>query len=274
MKKNHYFTVLGVISLLITSCGGGSKEVIVKNNSKDFIGDLKGYIEVVDGNYTLAKPSVDLLLTVKLRVIKPLEGEKEFGEIRAELLDETGMPLTGLNNFVLAKEGWVTTESDNLKIDNALKDGQGDVAVQFVYDTYDGGGSVNRTDALKMASKKAKSFSIISSKLKEESATSSSTSTSAPSSDNNETVSSAKSVGNENWNSILDSYEKYVNQYIALLKKANAGDMSAMTEYASMMEKATEFADKLENASDDLTEAQTARFLKLQTKLTNAAAGL
>ena len=44
-----------------------------------------------------------------------------------------------------------------------------------------------------------------------------------------------------------------------------------MTEYASMMEKATDFEDKLENASDDLSSAQAARFLKLQTKLTNAA---
>ena len=59
-----------------------------------------------------------------------------------------------------------------------------------------------------------------------------------------------------------------------MLKKANAGDVSAMSEYASMMEKATDFADKLENASDDLSTAQMERFTKLQLKLANAAAGL
>jgi len=273
MKKSFY-AVLAILAFLITSCGGGAKEVIIKNSSKDFVGDLKGYLEVVDGNYTLVKPSMDLILTVKLKALKQLESGKEFGVIRAELMDVNGMPISGFCNFVLAKEGWVKTESDNLKIDNALKEGQGEFAVQFVYDTYDGGGSVNRTDAMKIASKKAKSFSIISSKLKEVSTNSSSASSSTSSTSSDENVTSTKKVGSENWNSILDSYEKYINQYIALLKKANAGDASALTEYATMMEKATEFADKLENASDDLSAAQSARFLKLQTKLTNAAAGL
>ena len=274
MKKSFY-AVLAILAFLITSCGGGAKEVIIKNSSKDFVGDLKGYLEVVDGNYTLVKPSMDLILTVKLKAIKQLESGKEFGEIRAELRDENGMPISGASTFVLAKEGWVTTESENSKVDMALKDGQGEFAVQFKYDTYSsGGGSLGATDAIKIASKKAKTFAIVLSKFKEASTSSSSVSSSPASTSSDENVTSTKKAGSGNWDSLLDSYEKYVNQYIALLKKANAGDASAMTEYASMMEKATEFADKLENASDDLSTAQAARFLKLQTKLTNAAAGL
>lgn len=46
--------------------------------------------------------------------------------------------------------------------------------------------------------------------------------------------------------------------------------MSAMTEYASMLEKAESLSKKLEKAQDDLTASQAARFLKLQQKLTNA----
>ena len=53
-----------------------------------------------------------------------------------------------------------------------------------------------------------------------------------------ETVSaSEQSTGATKIGIVFDSYEKY-NQYISLLK-ANAGDVSAMSEYASMMEKAT-----------------------------------
>jgi hypothetical protein len=279
MKKKSFYAILAILALLITSCGGGAKEVIIKNSSKDFVGDLKGYLEVVDGNYTLVKPSMDLILTVKLKAIKQLESGKEFGEIRAELRDENGMPISGASTFVLAKEGWVTTESENSKVDMALKDGQGEFAVQFKYDTYSsGGGSLGATDAIKIASKKAKAFAIVLSKFKEASTSSSSVSSSVSSStsstSSDENVTSTKKAGSGNWNSLLDSYEKYINQYIALMKKSKNGDVSAMTEYASMMEKATDFADKLENASDDLSTAQAARFLKLQTKLANAAAGL
>jgi len=275
MKKKSFYAILAILALLITSCGGGAKEVIIKNSSKDFVGDLKGYLEVVDGNYTLVKPSMDLILTVKLKALKQLESGKEFGEIRAELRDENGMPISGASTFVLAKEGWVTTESENSKVDMALKDGQGEFAVQFKYDTYSsGGGSLGATDAIKIASKKAKAFAIVLSKFKEASTSSSSVSPSTSSTSSDENVTSTKKAGSGNWDSLLDSYDKYITQYIALMKKANAGDMSAMTEYASMMEKATEFAEKLENASDNLSTAQAARFLKLQTKLANAAAGL
>ena len=47
-----------------------------------------------------------------------------------------------------------------------------------------------------------------------------------------------------------------------------------MTEYAKMMEKATDLAEKMENSDDDLSASQMTRFVKLQTKLANAAANL
>jgi hypothetical protein len=38
-----------------------------------------------------------------------------------------------------------------------------------------------------------------------------------------------------------------------------------------MMEKATDLAEKMENAGDELSTTQMAKFVKLQTKLANAA---
>jgi vacuolar-type H+-ATPase subunit H len=75
----------------------------------------------------------------------------------------------------------------------------------------------------------------------------------------------------ENWDDVLKSYETFIDKYISLSKKAQKGDVSAMTEYVEYMEKATELADKMKDADDALTPSQSAKFLKLQTKLANAA---
>lgn len=73
------------------------------------------------------------------------------------------------------------------------------------------------------------------------------------------------------WNKVLDSYEKYVNQYIAVLKKVQAGDMNAYGDLASLMEEYEKFANQLESAKNDLTPAQAARFTKISNKLASAA---
>lgn len=90
-------------------------------------------------------------------------------------------------------------------------------------------------------------------------------------SDSDEEVTSTDNAGSEDWNKLLDSYESYIDQYLKLMKKVNAGDMSVMSEYTSMMVKGTEFVARLETAGDDLSASQMARFTKLQAKLLDAA---
>ena len=85
------------------------------------------------------------------------------------------------------------------------------------------------------------------------------------------TETTAETVSSENWDDVLNSYEEYIDQYIKLMKKANTGDMSAVSEYPAMMDKANELGEKLQNASTTLTTEQMSRFTELQTKLTNAA---
>jgi len=248
MRKISILSMIAFVAIILSSCGGGSKEFTVKNNSIDFSGDLHGYLEVVDGNYTVSKPGSELILTIKLKAIKKLENTKEFDEIRLELTDESGMPISGMSTFTISKSGWCTTESENTKVDNALKSGSGEFAVQFVYDTYStGGGSLSRTDALKIASKKAKGFSITNSKFKEETISSSENSSSSYSSssdDEDDEAVTTKKTGSTNWDKVLADYEAYTDKYIKLLKKANAGDASAMTEYLEMLEKAQDIVNK------------------------------
>lgn len=78
------------------------------------------------------------------------------------------------------------------------------------------------------------------------------------------------SVGGEDWDSILNEYDTYCTKVIALAKKAKAGDVSAMTEYASLLESAESLQKKLENAGSNLSAAQAARLNKIAAKMANA----
>jgi hypothetical protein len=84
----------------------------------------------------------------------------------------------------------------------------------------------------------------------------------------------SKSADNSNsWDKILNDYEKFADEYIKLLKKAQAGDMSALSEYPSVLEKAESLSNQLASAGSDLTSKQLAKFTKIQTKIANAAMG-
>ena len=69
---------------------------------------------------------------------------------------------------------------------------------------------------------------------------------------------------------LLDEYESYMNQTIKLVKKAQNGDMSAMTEYASLLEKAQSLQEKLEDFKGEMTSAQAARLTKIAAKASQA----
>ncbi len=84
------------------------------------------------------------------------------------------------------------------------------------------------------------------------------------------TSSVAAASSSSDWDSILDSYEKYVNEYITVYKKVQAGDASAYSQLASLMEKYQKLAKQLENASDELTSSQLARLEKINAKLAKA----
>lgn len=77
-----------------------------------------------------------------------------------------------------------------------------------------------------------------------------------------------------NWDSLLEQYEKCVNQCISLYKKMQNGDSAAMTEYMKYLEDVQKLAEKLEGASNDMTMEQANKFVEIQKKLINAIGGL
>ena len=74
--------------------------------------------------------------------------------------------------------------------------------------------------------------------------------------------------GGQNWDKLLNEYEKLVDGYIKFYKKAQSGDMSAMSEYMEMLEKSQRIYEQLEDA-DDLSEAQVTRMAKIAAKMTS-----
>ena len=75
----------------------------------------------------------------------------------------------------------------------------------------------------------------------------------------------------EDWDELLTSYEEYVDKYISFAKKAAQGDMRALAKYPSLMQKAEDLSEKLEDAEDDMSAAQLARYTKISMKLMKAA---
>lgn len=92
--------------------------------------------------------------------------------------------------------------------------------------------------------------------------------TTSQSSSSNSSVSSSSS--SDEWDAVLDEYEEYMDSYIKMYKKAQAGDMDAMTEYVTLLEKAESFQNKLDNAKSDLSVAQMNRFSKIISKMASA----
>lgn len=82
------------------------------------------------------------------------------------------------------------------------------------------------------------------------------------------------SSGSQDWDALLDSYEEYVDKYISYVRKAAQGDMSALSEYPSLMEKAQEFSEKMQNAQGDMSSSQWSRYMRITNKMTQAAANM
>ena len=91
--------------------------------------------------------------------------------------------------------------------------------------------------------------------------------------DDDDDESTDGSSSSAEWNEVLDGYQDYVDDYVAILKKqkADPSDMSILTEYQELMIKGTEWATKMSELSSDFSPEQLTRMLEIQTTLTEAA---
>ena len=264
MKVLKYFLMV-VLTVCLTSCGSknrsGSKEsfdVTVDNTTIG--GKLSQYFSLEDKTYKYQKVEEGEWgyddVTVELKCIQPLP-ENLRAYIGVEVLDENG-------TIISAGKADYNSFNDYEVLRQATP---GQVVTVKI---------INRESLGENTPAKIRLSSIVEEEEEPSGSSSSSESSddssvsSDDSSDEDESISSS-STSSKDWDSMLDSYEEYVDKYIVLAKKAAKGDMTAMAEYAGLMQKAQEISDKMNGAQGDMSASQWARYLKITTKMTTAA---
>ena len=103
-------------------------------------------------------------------------------------------------------------------------------------------------------------------------ANASSSSSSSSSSNSSSLSSGSTSSSSQDWNKMLDDYEKYVNEYIKLVKKLSNGDKSVESQVDKYFWAADDLEDDLEEAynSGKMSSAQKKRYDKIEEKFTDA----
>ena len=68
----------------------------------------------------------------------------------------------------------------------------------------------------------------------------------------------------------MDSYERFMDEYVAFMKKYNANpdDLSLLTDYADYMSKYLQFVNDFEQwGSKELNTAETAYYIDVQARV-------
>jgi hypothetical protein len=233
-------------------------------------GPLSNYVEVVPGEYALEleKSEEKYLLgykgqmKVKFKFLKSIEikegqGYNYYGpSLLGKALDEQGAPL----EFEID----ATTDKD---LATYLKRGSGE---EWLTLEVFAGTCQNAEEASKQLEnfKKGKKVRFNSEIVEEKFGSESSSSNSGSSEDNKSSSSSG------DCDEFLEGYEKFMVEYIAVLKKYknNPTDASILSEYTSVMSKASEWSSKTSDCASDSKFAS--KFSEIQMKIANAASGI
>lgn len=235
---------------LFGACSSVPKEREVKVSNVDITGFIKDYVKVVDGTYKFTNTGDDAAITIKVELVeKPTSYNKGWRSIRLNAIGDGGKILdTGVYGFEC---------DDTDRLEDLFKGDIGDTkSLSFVYDYFSADDEKD-----KVIFTEAVSFELIDKAFEESTEI-------TISSDTGSSKSKSKST---NWDKVLDEYESFVDSYVKLLKKAQNGDVSALTESAEILQKANSLSEKLSDANDDMSAAQAARFVKIQGKIASAA---
>jgi hypothetical protein len=251
-KINKLMSIILLMGMtILTNCGGSGGKLQIKDVSViENESDLPEFFKVIDGTYELTVESSTTVYGVKQYVSTDIEFKKlketdgynlDFYDFYAIFKDKNGTPIKDdIGDDVKA---------NFVNINNLMQSRSGDrIKLPLSYMLPD------NADVKKNILSNAVTFDVYCKVTKEKT--------------------EFEISSDENWDAVLKSYEDYIDKCIKLVKKAGSGDVSAITEYADILEKAEDLQNKLENASKDLSAAQASKLLKLQTKLANAVSGM
>lgn len=277
MKALKYLISAVLISVLPSCSSSNSYEPKeISPTSTEFTsGELAKLIEIVDEPCLLSYAEQDgaiatqfIKLKVKLKLIKE---SPELQKIDAHDIDFTSLLSVAVINLVDQNETKVqdlnVKSEDMLKLKKLLQSKEGtEETITFEGEFH------NSNDAPKWFKDAAAFTPYLAADITiDNDATLSSDSNSNEDVADNETVDESSSIDSEDWDALLTTYEQYVNKYISLIKKAANGDMDALSEYPSFMEKAEELSNKMENAQGEMSPSQWGRYNKITMKMMQAA---
>ena len=266
-----------VMTIILASCGGTKNndtfDVTVDNTTIG--GKLSSYFSLVDKTYKYYTDGFIDKVNVELKCIAPLpENLKAY--IAVEVLDEQGSIISArkpdawsFNDFEILRQasaGQIVT----LKIENydQVKDETpAKIRLSSIVEEDEEEDNSSRslrkndsssTDDTDVSIDDVKSLNTLLDSDNEEE-------------DDNIDDNKISSSSNEDWDELLDSYEQYVDKYISYLKKASKGDLSAISEYPSLMKKAQEFDNKIRNVESEMSVSQLTRYNKISMKMLEAA---
>ena len=292
MKNFSYLYTILMVLLASCSSGVGPKE-ITPTSTEFTSGELAKYIEVVDQPSKLTFAEQDgFIATQYIQLKVTLRMSKDgFKNVDAHDINFTGLLSVAIINLVdengIAVQDLSIKDEDLLKLKKLLTGSEGDTE-EIVFE-----GEYHNPDDAPEWFKQAKQFTpYLTGDVSVESSSEIGL-IDAPTEvsdvedvmeqvstvmedvveimeDVEEGTNNSISAGSEDWDSLLDTYESYVDKYISYMKKAANGDMSALSEYPALMEKAQELSEKIENAKDDMSSSQLKRYMEITMKMTNA----
>ena len=268
MKKKLFnlFAICLCAIAFLASCGGpkdATKELEI--SKAEVFGDSADVVSIVDGTYTLVGVvptdiTQTLSIKIKLRLKRPIQDKDlHISGWNLEILDKNGTSL--LDKLILK-------DSEDSKLLKFVTEGKEGEEKEFTFQYSIANGDLYKkimNDAANINLKdvsfyKEQYYSSESSEVTDEETTDTDSNTDVESDD----------ISSNNVDEILKTYSEYVDKYIKFMKKAANGDLSAMTEYASLLKKAQEFDEKLKEVKGDMTTAQMNKFLEIQKKMLSA----
>lgn len=274
--KTAKFFVMACFAIVLASCGDkkDSDEIVITPETTKIKGDLGDYFEVVDKEYTVTKDFGDMVsvevkrtdadYSFNINGVEPygtsgqgVNGHAGFG---IEILDEDGNVIEKVAASASGLGGMYS--SDDMKDALKLKAGEtGTVRWSMHFSSDKKPAKFRLTSA----------YETVDSSDWDSDSSSSDDDESSYNDDDDKDSYSSSSSGSQDWDELLDDYEEYVDKYVKYAKKAANGDMSALQEYPSLLEKAQELCGKLENAKSDMSISQCNRFQKITNKMASAA---
>lgn len=266
MKK--YFSLFVIaFAIILTGCSSKSTTFVITTDEAEDIADVYGsndFFEPVPGTYTISAEENVLSTTIDLKKVKRYENPNYIVEkfiLEAKDKDERDIEINHKDvEFAAENMASVYKELINASIGDVIK-------VKFTCILADS----------KQVKEVLKSFVSCDIELhvdepEEEDSPSAFGRDVLKEKANLNDEDMENSGSSENWDAILDSYERYMDQYINVLKKVNAGDANAYSEMMSLMQECNELNEKLSSASDNMSVAQANRFQKIAAKMASAAA--